>query len=223
MTARALAVLIVACLYGELLMANHGATVLFQDYCYEMPKAEIAAKSGATPCPDAPDNTLLLCVANPVKFLNSDWQERFSFNNEDKLQEVLLLRQAPELASCESVCDELEKNGWQPVFLETDASVFDRFEQARQSGAKKAKSQLKAFAEKALASDETLTIYFFPAAFTEKAHDNRIGGYLQALDQADDRFILLALMADKNSQRIAFTAPVLSRKNALRYGSYIKR
>ncbi len=80
------------------------------------------------------------------------------------------------------------------------------------------------FVQDGLESENGLTISFFPKQFVENAlKDAEITSWSQAVDQASEDLRMLNLKTDKNNIVISFTIPLLSRKNALRYGQIIRR
>ena len=200
------------------------ADTLFGEYAFGMKKADVHAKSRAVPCADEPDNRLSLCAPAPVDYLQQHWQQKFSFNNLDELQQVILEQPNAKSGQWQAILSAMVKSGWQPVFLETDDGAFDVLEQARQYGLEKETGLQGEFAQDAMKDAANLTISLFPAAYYEKIlADKKIKNFAQATDKAAETMCVPRMMINDNYIKLAFTAPLLSRKNALRYGQMIKR
>lgn len=196
-------------------MAMENAAELFGEYFYGMDRAKVIDKSGASPCADDAGNSLVLCAAKPVDYLHLTWRERFYFNNLGELQQVLLEREAGKWLD---VKEAMPGAGWRPVFLEAQDSAFDLIAQAHKLGKAEAEKLADEFAAAALSKG--LVIYFFPQGFAAKS---RAQSYGKALDKSPEDLVMVMLMIDENGMKLAFYAPNLARKNALRYGEMIKR
>lgn len=197
------------------------APILFENYAYGMSRDEVMARSGATACPEAGANSLLLCAPGPVKFLGLDWREMFWLNNLGELQQIILNRSDDSAGSLAALRGALAGAGWRPVLLETDGAVLDLLEQASRNE-ENAESVREDFVARALREGTGLTIHFFPADLAQKLM-GKAGSYAQGVDRAGENIVLISLMLTDGNMKLAFTAPLLSRKNALRYGQMIKR
>lgn len=205
-------------------MLMDNAPVLFEDYTYGMAKSQIAERMDARPCPQSLGNPLSLCGHAPVAHLNEEWQIIFNFNNLGELQEILLIQERKNAGQYDKVKEGLNRSDWLPVFLETDGKACDSLEVQKKEGKEKTRELIKAFAESALENDRDLTITFFPDAYLHKALKSaKIKTYMQALDMAPENFRVITLMVTGDFIKLSFTAPLLSRKNALRYGQVIRR
>lgn len=195
---------------------------LFEDYSYGMAKSQVLAKTKTVPC--KPPHPLALCAATPVEFLRLKWQEKLWFNNEDKLQQIMLLYEDPAPDLFTKLAIELKKAGWLPIYFESEGRALDMVEQNRLHGAAGLDRIEEEFVQDGLESENGLTISFFPKQFVENAlKDAEITSWSQAVDQASEDLRMLNLKTDKNNIVISFTIPLLSRKNALRYGQIIRR
>ena len=203
-------------------MSAANGPILFENYAYGMTRDEVIASSGASACPEAPANRLLLCASDPANFLGISWREMFWFNNLDELQQIMLIRPDEPIASLAQAQDALTANGWRAVFLETDGVAFDALEETRRRKAEDVEKAREDFEARALREKSGLTIYFFPAEFAQKGM-GKAKSYSQAVDSAGETFVMISLMLDGDNLKLAFTAPLLARKNALRYGQIIKR
>lgn len=194
--------------------------ILFEDYAYGTSKQAITEKANAVICPKGVGGPLALCAPALIEFLQDKWQEIFVFNNQDELQQIMLIHEGKN--QIDSVLEKLERKGWRPAMLENEDSVADMLEEAHRITASSATSQVEEFIDHAKESKSWLTIHFFPAPLLEEAM--KAGeGYNQAIDKAGENFCLISLMADADTLKLTFTAPLLARKNALRYGQMIKR
>lgn len=196
---------------------------LFENFMYDMPKPEVVQKTGAAPCPGYPNNRQMFCASKPVEFLGLSWQMMFSFNNDEKLQQVILVPEKEREASYEETVARLRENGWTPVFLEIDGDAFDWIDAKRQMDEEDGDKRFKEMEQKGI-SGGFLSLYFFPTDFLEKTLNNKkMTTWTQAVDAAQETFRLLCLSVDGKNIRLSFTCPLLSRKSALRYGQMIKR
>lgn len=194
--------------------------ILFAAFTYGMPKSSVIKICGAVPCQDAPDNRLLLCAPETVKFIGFDWRTMFWFNNQDELQQVLLAMR--DSVSAMEIQNSLKNNGWRPALVETDDAVLDVLEKAKNAGVEKAAAELADLEAIYINKDDNITIYFLPQQFAEETM-GKLKTYSQAVDSAQESLVVAALMIGNGQYKLSFTAPLLSRKNALRYGQVIKR
>lgn len=188
--------------------------MLFDSFGYGMAKGAITKKVACSPCPDAPNNKLMICTTGDVPYIDQDWQEVFYFNNLDELQQVMLVRPGNDWLPA---LNSLEKAGWRPVFFESRDGVFDIFENLRNNSVEECSKSAQDFAERAFQEGE-LSISCFPSGYSPG-----LATYNEALDKAPENIVITSLMAGNGNLRLAFIAPLLSRKNALRYGEMIKR
>ena len=197
---------------------------LFEDYIWGMPKKEIIEKSGAGSCPDERSNPLTLCASEPVNYAGVPWREIFWFNNDNELRQVMLSRSGSVAGDFNSILNTLPSLGWVPIFLETPDGALDILEETRINGAEKTEDARNDFEEKALKNGASLTILFFPADFGRKSLNNsRLKSYSQAMAKAPENFCVLSLMLEEDNLKLSFTAPLLTRKDVLKYGQKINR
>lgn len=197
---------------GEMVMASEIRAVLFGDYPYGMTKAQIEAATPLAPCPDNPGNAFILCNPKPVLYLQRDWRESFIFNNESSLQEVVLVRNTED--DFETLTKALGGAGWVPVSLETDDKVIDIYDKGNPVGGD--------FPAAQFSGGDSATLHFFPKKFVAKTLSTR-NSFSLAMDDGGEAFVLLTMMWGNGMVKLSFTAPLLSRKYALRYGQMIKR
>lgn len=198
--------------------------MLFSGYAYGASKSAIIEKSSATPCPDAPQNALLLCAPEPVEFLRFEWRENFVFNNLDELQQIILSRHSLDAGRISQLRDSLLDEGWMPLYFETDADAFDFLEAYKGKGKEEASKELAAFERKASGDNGSVSIYFCKGLYWHKFLEAKnVRNYPQATTYAGDKLVIMCLMSSGDYIKLAFGSPELSRKNALRYGQYIKR
>lgn len=203
-------------------MSETSPPILFAKYAYGSSRKDLANKISLGPCADAPDNRLLACAQKPMPYLDQDWDCQFNFNNLDELQQIILSRK--EQPKLNQMLEVLEANAWQPVFAEMDRDALDLLAHGMANATQPELEALDQFAQKARAAASPLTIYCFPAAHVAKICKNgKKTSYDKALDKAPENFVMLALMLDNDYLKLAFTAPLLARKNALRYGQYIRK
>lgn len=201
-------------------MAADNAPMLFGEYRYGMAKDAVAAIAG--PCQET--QPLVFRAPRPVGWLGQEWQETFSFNSLNELQEVALSQAGKDAADCMAVQKALIGAGWQPAFLETDGAALDALKETRLKGADEAARERDAFEEKALRNGGTLTVSFLPEAFAKRIMKSaRTKTYDQALDNGPENTVVAALTAYEGNLSLTFRAPLLSRRNALRYGQVIRR
>lgn len=194
--------------------------LLFDNFYYGMPRNEIEKKLQISNLNENKEK--LLKSPNPVSYLDMEWEEIFYLNNENLLREIILSRIGQEEKNYLSVQKALVKNGWLPVAAEIEEATFDLFEQGESR--LEDETSLIAFENKALNNGKDLAIYFFPTAFAQNAlHNCKIKFWANAIDKAPDNFCLLSLMQDADNLKLSFTAPLLSRRDALKYGQMIRR
>lgn len=197
--------------------------MLFDNFCYGMAKSEVNSLVEGQPCADAPENSLLLCSVHPVEFLNTRWNERFWFNNLQELQELILEHEADANASAVFIMDELLHSDWMPVYAETEDNAFDLLEVSKKHNPEIAEKSFKEFCTKNLEKGLLMTIYYFPQEFVNKIM-GKVKSRTKAIDEkATENFVQLGMTINAGKISLSFTAPLLSRKNALRYGQFIKR
>lgn len=182
-----------------------------------MAKAKVVAQTGASP---NTHNPLILAGQEPVGYLGLQWRCQFFFNNLDELQQVALL--ANRADSGKTVETALQASGWQMAFLETPDAAYDYLGEAKTQGSAKAEALARDFAQAVPGASESLAISFLPAQVAatamEKGYD-----FNQAVDNAGENLVVIRLVATPDNLRLSFTAPLLSRKNALRYGQMIRK
>lgn len=202
-------------------MGAERTPLLFENYSYGMPRGDVLSIAKAGPC--EPPHPLALCASSPVEFLNLKWQTSFWFNNEDRLQQIMLTRDYSAKESFSALEKELKSAGWLPVYFESDDGALDLVEQSHiQTGAESGKLA-EEFVSNAL-KNGGVTVSFLPSQFVLQALQNAsIATWSQAVDNGPEDLRMLSLRIDRVRLAASFTAPLLSRKNALRYGQMIKR
>lgn len=196
--------------------------LIFEDFSYGMAKSQVLAKAEAEAC--TPPHPLALCAVAPVEFLQLKWQATFWFNNEDKLQQIMLAHAGSEPDSLRQLERKLKNAGWLPVYFESDTGALDLIEQSREHGEAELPKIADRFVQAGLDSGGEIAVSFLPAKFAEKALKNAsISTWSQAVDSGPDDLRMLDLRIAENNITASFTLPLLSRKNALRYGQMIKR
>lgn len=204
-------------------MGENGNPELFGGYFYGMAKDMAAEKAHAVPCPEAPNNRLLLCSNASVDFLGLKWHESFFFNNSYQLQQVRLSGPRQAVEELYRLIDSMHEAGWQAAFMEAPEAAFDMLEESDAKGCKSAWKSAMEFIDRFIAHAE-LTIYFLPDAYFAKALTMPGSkAYNALLDRAPEGIVVAAISVTEDNLSISFNAPLLSRKNALRYGQYIKR
>lgn len=202
--------------------AETGA-MLFGGYFFGMKKEAVVRESGATPEDGETGKSFAYIAPKPVEFIGDAWRESFNFNNRDELREVVLSREARDPGAYIGVREALSREGWTPVFSETDGGACDAIEKYR-AGASAAIDMISEFEKAATEKGSGFSTCFFPLNFVEKLIKSRQKKTCyNALDKAKDDFVTLTLTDGESSLRLVFNAPVLSRKDALRYGEYIRR
>lgn len=202
-------------------MSAENVAMLFENYIYGMTRDAVIAKSGAIPCPDAPNNALLLCAPARVKFLGLEWRESFWFNNLDELQQVVLEASSISAANLDDVENKMRGAAWEPVYLETANAAFDMLEHRKGPDIEKIFAAMREF-EARRDPNGDLSVYYFPLDYFQKVA-GKIKSWSIAVDEARENLVVAQLVIEPAKLEIFFTAPLLSRKNALRYGEMIKR
>lgn len=201
-------------------MTANTTPALFGEYRYGMAKEAVGSLAG--PCQET--QPLVFRAPRPVAWLGQEWQETFSFNSLNELQEVALSQAGKDATDYMAVQEALIGAGWQPAFLERNGAALDALHDARLKDAGEAAEKRAAFEEAALRDGETLTVSFLPEAFARKAMKSaRAKTYEQALDSGPEGTVVAALTFYEGNMSLAFRAPLLSRRNALRYGQVIRR
>lgn len=190
---------------------------LFDDFYYGMTGSKIKSITSAKP--DA-RNRLILQAPEPVRYLDLAWHEQFFLNNQDELQQIVLV--AVEPVSVATIAKALQHADWQPIFLETEDYAFDRLQEANAQGKDHATELVEEFIRSRHGSNANCSISFLPATYADYALKNGMD-FNQAVDSAGENFVAIRLMATEGDLKLSFTAPLLSRKNALRYGQIIRR
>ena len=198
------------------------AAILLDDYYYGMPRKDILAKLKIPLPPDHEQR--ILRDPGEISFLGYNWEELFYFDNDEALRQIILIRATRDGETFRSIQEELINSGWTPVSVEMDEATFDIFGLANRRDHEITNRELKEFESQALEKNDSVTVYFFPAAFADKVlTDSKIKFWANAIDKAPENFCLLSFAADANNIKLSFTAPLLSRKAALKYGEKIKR
>lgn len=201
-------------------MASPSKAVLFGPYSYGMTMDAVRACGQLAPQAQG----LTLEGATTVDFLHLQWEETFYFNNLHQLQEVILTRPGANVEDCLALLTALSQDAWQPVAVESEDGVFDLLEASATGDAATAQAQLREYVQKNLQPGSSITVTCFPTDYAQHSLQTRkFKGWLEALDKAPQTFRTLTLMVGNDHTRLAFGAPLLSRKNALRYGQMIKR
>lgn len=196
--------------------------MLFDGYYWGMPRKEVISQCHAKACEDAPDNPLLLCNSEPVTYLQSQWREIFTFNRDDELTQVMLAQANPQHYL--ETQHALSNAGLKPVFIETEGDALDVLAHGRAVSYDQAQQLALEFESNAMQNSHWLTIYFFPENYLQKILEHKkIKSYEQALDRAPENFTLVSLNADVDNLKIIYTAPLLNRKNVLKYGEMIRK
>lgn len=204
------------------MMPSKKAPRLFEDFTYGMSRDELAGRTNARPCPEAPDNNLILCAPETINLFGRDWRELFYFNNLAELQQVSLVSEADGADQFKALQAALINAGWRPVFLESPRDALDILAETKRKGAEKAEGLLGEFEENALGEAPGLKVFFFPNVYAEKVM-GKLDHWSLAVDKATENFVMADLDADADAIRLTYTAPLLSRKNALRYGQMIRK
>lgn len=200
------------------------SALLFDNFAYGMTRPEIEERLGATSPAGRELDRWTLAAPGGAAFLGEKWEEIFSFDNKGGLRQIILVRPAGGADGFFSVQEALIKEGWEPAAAEADDEAFDAFGQNERGDQAALKKALAGFESRALQNGKDVTVYFFPSEFAGKALKNlKIKFWANAMDKAGENFCLLSLMAGADNIRLSFTAPLLSRKAALQYGSMIKR
>ncbi|MBD5641794.1 MAG: hypothetical protein HDQ91_05190, partial [Desulfovibrio sp.] len=109
----------------------------------------------------------------------------------------------------------LEKAGWLPVFLEEPESAHDIFAVKDRDFGKYAMPAN---------SGAPFTIHFLQGSLREKLLGiAAIKSYDDAIEKAGESVIVCSMMCGDGWLKLSFTAPILSRKDALRYGQMIRK
>lgn len=202
-------------------MSVKNAPLLFENFSYGMPRDEVIAKTGSVPCPEAPNNPLLICAPDNVEFLGCEWRVSFWFNNLDELQQVVLELMSKFTLGGLKVEERMLKAGWTPVCLESGHAVLDLLEKHKKLDIQNSAIVMSDFS--AQHQDETnLSIFYFPLEYFQKVN-GKSESWSQAVDEAPESLVVARLVLGADRNKIFFTAPLLSRKNALRHGEMIKR
>lgn len=184
------------------------APILFDGCSFGMMKADVSQKAQASPCED---NSFALCAK--TVFVDLEWQETFIFNNQDELKEIILSCDQPR--KYRDVMAGLEQAGWLPVFLEEPDSAYDFFAARDQDFSKTAPSE---------SPKEPFTIHFLHGAVRDKLLGKAaVKSYDAAIEKAGESVVVCSMMCGDGWLKLSFTAPLLSRKDALRYGQMIRR
>lgn len=199
-------------------------TMLFDSFKYGMSREEIAQRLKiANAAPNAIDRWTLRAPGG-VNFLQETWEESFDFNNNDALRQIILTRAVNERDEYLSVQEALLKEGWTPVAVDTDEDSFDAFRHREPGDPAMSRKALDSFEKEAIQLGKEMTVYFFPSSFADKVMKNlKIKFWTDAMDKARENFCLLSLMVNPDNIRLSFSAPLLSRKAALKYGEMIKK
>lgn len=202
-------------------MSAENAARLFENYIYGMTRNAVIAQCGAVPCPEAPDNALLLCAPTKVKFLELEWRESFWFNNLAQLQQVVLETSVKSMADVAEVEKKMLNAGWERGYVETGDADFDILEHYKDVDFEKMFSAMHEFEDKRK-KEAGLSVYYLPDKYFRQVV-GKIGSWSLAVDKAPENLVVAQLFIDALKLKMFFTAPLLSRKNALRYGEMIKR
>lgn len=186
------------------------APVLLDGCFFGMSRADVCQKAHAAPCAD---NSFALCAA--ASFAGFDWQEAFIFNNQDELKEIILRQPCDHPGIYRDVVAGLEQAGWLPVFLEEQDSAYDLFAARDQDSGKGATPANPS---------EPFAIHFLQARAREKLLGKAaIKNYADAIEKAGENVVVCSMMCGGGWLKLSFAAPILSRKDALRYGQMIRK
>lgn len=204
-------------------MSSEKTAILFGGYVYGASREDVVRESGAIP-EDGAANPLNFGSAESALFLGREWSENFNFNNLGELQEVSLTRCGEDAETADAVRKSLIEKGWTPVYCEIPGDAFDALRERIRAGDAATEREIVSFGEKAIQNGEGFVICFFPSAYADKLiKKGKETTYFKALDKAPENFTMASLSYGDGVLRISFNAPILSRKNALRYGEVIKR
>ena len=203
-------------------MANLMDANLFENYFYAMNKEAVKNSTKTTSCPEDLNNGLSICAEKTVYFLDLNWLEVFTFNNLNELIQIKLVDKNKS-SEAKPLISKLLMKEWVPVYCETDTAVLDIYES--QSSPEASLTILEnQFIDNAINEKQNLTILFLSDKFYKKTFNKKgISSYILAMDTAPENLVTLSLIITPDNLSINFNAPLLARKNALRYGTMIKR
>ena len=199
-------------------MAAEKQAFLFENFEFGEKLQDVLKNTDSTAC-----GALDYCSPHTVSFLETEWEEIFTFNNQEELQQIRL-RKANNADNFFEIQKRLKSKDWLPIFAQSDNEAFDFIAETRKSDQEESETAFLNFEEKTLTQSRLLEVIFFPEKFAIRIlKSKKTQNYYQAEEKYKENTVIVTLARDENHISITFNAPLLSRKNALRYGSFIKR